>query len=183
MAASKAHIKATNKWMAKAYDRINLTVPKGQKDTIKAHAETRSESVNGFIGRAILEAMERDVGTASSSPPQAAETAQGAGVVSLPSEAIRTAQEGIKTGKQPAPVDKVKATEELFRILGDLGTVDLDKARCERLGIMYLPPDTLEAAQRAAKRTGETVVDFVVRAVAEQQARDDRSFEMGINPA
>ncbi|MCI6363115.1 ABC transporter ATP-binding protein [Intestinimonas butyriciproducens] len=49
-----------NTWIAEKLDRINLTVPKGQKDTIKAHAETRSESVNGFINRAISETMERD---------------------------------------------------------------------------------------------------------------------------
>lgn len=49
-----------NSWIAGKLDRINLTVPKGQKDTIKAHAEARSESVNGFINRAISETMERD---------------------------------------------------------------------------------------------------------------------------
>lgn len=56
----KASTRAQNKYIAKAYDRINLTVPKGRKDTIQAHAEAHSESVNGFINRAILEAMERD---------------------------------------------------------------------------------------------------------------------------
>ncbi len=61
MPASKAHIKATNKWMAKAYDRVNLTMPKGKKETIQAHAEARGESVNGFINRAIDQTMNRDV--------------------------------------------------------------------------------------------------------------------------
>ena len=42
-----------NKYIAKAYDRINLTVPKGQKETIQAHAAASGESVNGFINRAI----------------------------------------------------------------------------------------------------------------------------------
>lgn len=49
-----------NRYNDKTYDRINLTVPKGQKEKIKAHAERQGESVNGFIGRAIDEAMERD---------------------------------------------------------------------------------------------------------------------------
>ncbi len=49
-----------NKWMAKAYDRVNLTMPKGKKDTVQAHAAARGESVNGFINRAISETMERD---------------------------------------------------------------------------------------------------------------------------
>lgn len=60
MAVSKAQQNAQNKWIAKAYDRINLTVQKGRKDEIKAHAEARGESVNAFINRAITETMERD---------------------------------------------------------------------------------------------------------------------------
>lgn len=59
MPASKAHIKATNKWIAKAYDRINLTVPKGQREQIRAYATAHGESLNGFISRAIRETMER----------------------------------------------------------------------------------------------------------------------------
>lgn len=55
-----ARTKANNKWNAKAYDRINLTVPKGQKEAIKAHAESNGESVNGFINRAIKQTMETD---------------------------------------------------------------------------------------------------------------------------
>ena len=72
MPVSKAHIKATNKWMAKAYDRVNLTMPKGKKEIIQAHAEARGESVNGFINRAISEAMERDQAAQgpSDGPPQ-----------------------------------------------------------------------------------------------------------------
>lgn len=60
MPVSKAQQKAVNKYMAANYDRINVTMPKGKKDVIKAHAEARGESVNGFIGRAIDETMERD---------------------------------------------------------------------------------------------------------------------------
>ncbi|MBM6851073.1 Arc family DNA-binding protein [Oscillibacter valericigenes] len=56
--ASKSEYR--NGWIAEKLDRINLTVPKGKKDAIKAHAEAQGESVNGFINRAIDEAMERD---------------------------------------------------------------------------------------------------------------------------
>lgn len=50
-----------NSFIAQAYDRINLTVPKGQKAAIKAHADTYDGgSVNSFIQRAIKETMERD---------------------------------------------------------------------------------------------------------------------------
>lgn len=49
-----------NNWIAEKLDRINLTVAKGKKDQIKAHAEARGESVNAFINRAIDETMERE---------------------------------------------------------------------------------------------------------------------------
>ena len=49
-----------NAFIAKNYDRVNLTVPKGDKAKIAAHAEKRGESVNGFIKRAIDETMQRD---------------------------------------------------------------------------------------------------------------------------
>ena len=56
-----------NKYIAKAYDRVNLTMPKGKKEIVQAHAEARKESVNGFINRAILETKERD--KAAQDPP------------------------------------------------------------------------------------------------------------------
>ena len=49
-----------NQFNSGAYDRINLTVPKGQKETIREHADSMGESVNGFIQRAIKETMEND---------------------------------------------------------------------------------------------------------------------------
>ena len=60
MAVSKAQQKAVTKYVKNKYDRFGLTMPKGKLDTIKAHAEARGQSVNGFINRAIAEAMERD---------------------------------------------------------------------------------------------------------------------------
>ena len=42
-----------NQFIAENYDRINLTVPKGNKDRIKAHADKNGESINGYINRLI----------------------------------------------------------------------------------------------------------------------------------
>lgn len=56
----RASAASKNKWISKAYDRINLTVPKGSKDEIQSHAAARGESANAFINRAILETMQRD---------------------------------------------------------------------------------------------------------------------------
>lgn len=60
MATTKASQRAVNKYMKENYDRVNLTMPKGKKESVQAHAEARGESVNAFINRAIDEAMERD---------------------------------------------------------------------------------------------------------------------------
>lgn len=49
-----------NQFNANAYDRITLTVPKGKKDEIKAHAESLGESVNGYLWRLIQEDMARN---------------------------------------------------------------------------------------------------------------------------
>ena len=56
----KASAASKNAWNARNYDRINLIVKKGQKQIIQQHAEKTGESVNGFINRAIEEAMQRD---------------------------------------------------------------------------------------------------------------------------
>lgn len=48
-----ARTRANNKWNAKAYDRINLTMPKGHKSEIQTHAEAVGESVNTYINKAI----------------------------------------------------------------------------------------------------------------------------------
>ena len=60
MAVSKAQQRATANYVKKSYDRIEVKVVKGKKDTIQAHAEARGESLNAFINRAITETMERD---------------------------------------------------------------------------------------------------------------------------
>lgn len=56
----KNSYESIKRYQDKAYDKILVRLPKGQKDTIQAHAQAQGESVNGFIGRAISETMERD---------------------------------------------------------------------------------------------------------------------------
>lgn len=73
MTVSKAQQRATNKYKKSNYDRIELVVPKGKKEVIQAHAEAQGESVNGFVGRAIDEAMERDKAAPAASEGQAEE--------------------------------------------------------------------------------------------------------------
>ena len=99
MPASKAQQKATNKWIAKAYDRINLTVPKGEKDTIQTHAAMHDESVNGFINRAITETIARDGAEKPADAPQ--------GVLGIPSLSQEDAAQPISAPAMAIPLEKL----------------------------------------------------------------------------
>ena len=103
MAVSKAQQNATNKWIAKAYDRINLTVPKGRKEEIQAFAMVSGESVNGFINRAIGEAM-------GESPQQPAGAPQGEGAILTPA-ALKTAQEAAQRPGETVPAFVSRAVD------------------------------------------------------------------------
>lgn len=126
MALTAARKRANAKYEAKAYDKTLIRLPKGRLEEIRVHIEPAGESLNGFIGRAISETMERDSGR---NPPEShwkgPEESQGVGVVSLPS-------------------------------------------------------DTFEAAQRAAEAAGESVGDFMRRAVDAQAQRDEVSRRLKI---
>ena len=39
----------TRTYNEKAYDRLAITVPKGQKQAIQAHAEKKGQSINGLV--------------------------------------------------------------------------------------------------------------------------------------
>ena len=74
MAMSEAKKKANKKWndenLTEKYDRIQLVVKKGEKDTIKAAADKAGQSVNAYIAQAIRERMGRDgCGIAGGSAP------------------------------------------------------------------------------------------------------------------
>ena len=103
MAVSKAQQKAVNKYMAANYDRINLTVPKGRKDEIQTFAVQTGESVNGFIKRAIGEAM-------GESPQKPAGAPQGMGAILTPA-ALKTAQEAAQRAGETVPAFVSRAVE------------------------------------------------------------------------
>lgn len=61
MPVSKKQQASVHKYVREHYDRISVTVPQGKREEIRQHAESQGESVNGFINRAIDEAMENDL--------------------------------------------------------------------------------------------------------------------------
>lgn len=46
-----------NRYNAKAYDRIQIVVPKGQKAAVEAHASSKGESVNGLVNTLLRQDM------------------------------------------------------------------------------------------------------------------------------
>ena len=54
---SKTSTAVKNRWNAKAYDAINLRIPKGRKADFEAFARERGESVNGLINQLMRAAM------------------------------------------------------------------------------------------------------------------------------
>ena len=53
MAYSEAQKEATARYNKKAYDRINLVVPKGKGQLIADFAKSQGKSLNNFINEAI----------------------------------------------------------------------------------------------------------------------------------
>lgn len=51
-------VKVQNDWIKNTYDRINLTVPKGDKEKIAVAAAAAGQSVNAYINQAIKARME-----------------------------------------------------------------------------------------------------------------------------
>ena len=151
MSVSKAQQKAQNKWIAKTYDRVNLTLPKGQKDIVQNHATARGESVNGFIGRAIGEAMERDNG------------GNGAAGVSKTDTPAQTPEEAAQT-----PEEAAQTLKEAKRIVWAAGNV-------------ILPSLLRESVAEASRAAGETDDAFLWRAVSAQAEQDREKRKAAVN--
>ena len=45
---------------SRAYDKVTLWVKRGDKSALKEHAESRGESFNAFVRRALYATMEQD---------------------------------------------------------------------------------------------------------------------------
>ena len=112
MAVPKANQRAVNKYVKANYDRINVTMPKGEKEVIQECAAAHGESVNSFIVRSIRERMERD---GADRPQEAVGGPQGAGVVSLPSDTLRTVQEAAQASGETPSQFISRATDTQFQ--------------------------------------------------------------------
>ena len=90
-----------DRYNAKAYDEIKVRVDKGHKVEIQAHAAALGESLNGFIGRAIDDAMERD---GSGNRAKAHGVVQDSVGVSLVPDTLETAQKAAEATGDPGAI-------------------------------------------------------------------------------
>lgn len=60
MKYSEAQKEATARYNKKAYDRINIIVKKGERETIKAYAASQGKSLNRFVVDCINAEMNRE---------------------------------------------------------------------------------------------------------------------------
>ena len=68
-------------------------------------------------------------------------------------------------------------------VLGCIGEQETLSQAGESAPGVPLSPEAVKAAQEAAESTGETVPQFIGRAVQTQAQRDKASLSLGINPA
>lgn len=86
-----------------AAQKVVIAVPKGRKDEIQVFAAQTGESVNGFINRAIGEAM-------GESPQKPAGAPQGDGAILTPA-ALKTAQEAAQRAGETVPAFVSRAVD------------------------------------------------------------------------
>ena len=60
MALSEARKRANQKYNNKAYDQIKIVVKKGERNKIKAFAESKGLSLNGYLNKLIYDDMNKE---------------------------------------------------------------------------------------------------------------------------
>ena len=57
MAKTKTSSAVKQRYHEKAYDRLAITIPKGQKQAVEAHAQGKGQSVNGLVNALLRDDM------------------------------------------------------------------------------------------------------------------------------
>ena len=180
--------KAGNARHVAKLDLIKIQPYKEEGAAIRAAAANQGQSVQGFVLQAVREHMERGDGGSSGTlppisasgagggetPPPYAETASPSespvnwptiaftgGAVSLPSDAVKRAQDAANAAGEALPDFMRRAIME---------TAKRDAAPMSE---SPLSPDVLETARTAAQAAGESLEAFLSRAVRAQAVRDE----------
>ena len=71
---AKAATRAKNKYNTANYDSLRIVVPKGQKQSVEAHARAKGQSVNGLVNALLREDMGLSEAEWKNSPAESTET-------------------------------------------------------------------------------------------------------------
>ena len=66
---SAAQQRAVHKYVKNNYDRLELSVPKGEKELIQQAAKLAGQSVNAYVYEAVKHRMEQEQATAETTAP------------------------------------------------------------------------------------------------------------------
>jgi len=101
---SEARIKANNRYNEKAYDRINIAIPKGRKTELQAIAASKGESLNKYVTAAIDERVVRD--NASGVGDNAGGVSEPAPIVNKMYDAMMKASKNNESSNNDVPVQE-----------------------------------------------------------------------------
>lgn len=59
--ATEARRRATKKYNASHYDRVEIKIPKGQKQILQDYAASRGESLSSLLWRSVRAMMEKEM--------------------------------------------------------------------------------------------------------------------------
>ncbi len=117
---TEARKAGNRKWDAANLDRISIAAPKGTKERWKTAATAQEKSLNQFI----VDTIDAQMGKPPTSPVEAPTMHDGAGIVSLPSDTLKAAQDAAKAAGEGVPqfLDRAVTTQaqrdEMARKLG-----------------------------------------------------------------
>ncbi len=109
---TEARKEGNRKWDAANLDRLSIALPKGSRETIKAHAVGQGESTNAFIKRAIDCQIERDT---SQKPSELPVRAANPLVGIITPDTLKAAQRAAEATGEDMPAFMARSVERTVR--------------------------------------------------------------------
>lgn len=157
-----AAVKYNNEFIKSAYDRINLTVPKGRKAKLQAVAERHGQSVNGFINSLIDGALERErAGYVPAVSPEG-EGTQGNGVMvfSPPAQKENSSSRSMsltppdfQTGLDTEPAPKQESFLDVVKRLNAMSPEERERA-------LGCDPESMERHRQEMERKRQRLAEL-----------------------
>lgn len=154
-----------NEFIKSAYDRINLTVPKGRKAELQAFVERHGLSVNGFINSLIDGALERERAGAVSTGSPAVEDGPGVVMVSaggspdsdICSRLPSLTPPDFQTGLDAEPAPKQESFLDVVKRLNAMSPEERERA-------LGCDPESMERHRQEMERKRQRLAELNAKA-------------------